>query len=269
VRDRAWSVIRRVVPRRLRDLALALTTGRSIAPLRDYVAILRLQRHEQLDAEEKPVRVRLKPLGGLGVDLRPGTADAQVVLTTFYGQYHVPPGDIEPQVIWDLGSNLGLTVAHFALLFPDARITGVEAQPELAELARSNIATWSDRCSIVEGAVWSVDGEIDFVGDHGHEDGARVATSSEQSDFRHRVRAYALSTLLAAEETVDFLKVDIEGGEQILFTENTAWATRVRCLKVEIHEPYTLEECERDLQALGFMTESAPTPFGACVVARR
>jgi hypothetical protein len=53
-------------------------------------------------------------------------------------------------------------------------------------------------------------------------------------------------------QSIDFLKMDIEGAEAQVLRVNTDWARRVRCIKVEVHGPYTVEDCVRDLQALGF-----------------
>ena len=48
----------------------------------------------------------------------------------------------------------------------------------------------------------------------------------------------------------------------------TGWAPRVRTITVEVHEPYTIAECERDLRALGFTTRADPRHW-ACVVGVR
>ncbi len=67
---------------------------------------------------------------------------------------------------------------------------------------------------------------------------------------------------------IDFLKVDVEGAERVLFQENTSWASKVRCIKVELHPPYSLEECCADLQRLGFSAAVSPDHW-SCVLARR
>ena len=42
---------------------------------------------------------------------------------------------------------------------------------------------------------------------------------------------------------VDYAKIDIEGAERELLRDNAGWAERVRTVNVEVHEPYTVEEC--------------------------
>ena len=66
---------------------------------------------------------------GREVQLRSGTTDEQVFHETFVKQFHVPPEEIRPATVLDLGCNIGLTVAHFEALWPDAEIIGW--RPEL------------------------------------------------------------------------------------------------------------------------------------------
>jgi FkbM family methyltransferase len=63
-------------------------------------------------------------------------------------------------VILDLGANIGITVADNARRYPGARLIAVELDPENAELARLNTAPWADRVELLQGAVWTEDGEI-------------------------------------------------------------------------------------------------------------
>jgi hypothetical protein len=65
--------------------------------------------------------------------------------------------------------------------------------------------------------------------------------------------AISLNTMLARfGGPVDYVKMDIEGSEREVLRTNTEWAAAVRSLKVEVHEPYTVGNCVRDLEALGF-----------------
>ena len=46
--------------------------------------------------------------------------------------------------------------------------------------------------------------------------------------------------------------MDIEGVERHVLSQGTEWAARVRIILVEVHEPYDVDACCRDLAALGF-----------------
>jgi FkbM family methyltransferase len=211
------------------------------------------------------VRIRPRALGGAEIWLRRGTSDAAVAEQTFIAGLHMPPNPPEsPSVVCDLGSNIGLTAAHYACLYPQARIIGVEPDPENAALARRNVAPWRDRCTIVECAVWHEDGEVGFEVRPGDELAGRIAASADA----RRVGACSLATLLQNEPRVDLLKVDIEGAEREVLRRNTEWAAKVRTAIVEVHEPYTVDECIEDLRRLGFEASVNPR-FWVSVVGTR
>jgi FkbM family methyltransferase len=217
------------------------------------------------EVDEEVVAVALRPLGGETVWVRPLTADIYAVEDTFVGRYHVPP--VEPghpgiRRIWDLGSNIGLTVAHLATLFPGAEIRGVELDAENVALCRRNTAPWADRCEIIHAAVWPADGAVEYVRESGNELGFRAEETSEDGEGG-RLSAPALSLDTLAEEwpdgRIDLVKMDIEGAERTVLSEATAWAERVDMIMVEVHEPYDVDACRADLGRLGFDVTPHPT----------
>ena len=237
-----------------------------------YLRLSRVRRHT--GSGGRVVRLRLRPLGGREVLLRPSTSDADTVWGTFAGAYHLPPPEVsDPALIWDLGANIGLTMADMAVRHPAARIVGVELDHENAELARRNVAPWAERCQVIEAAVWPEDGELRYHRLAGGTAGHHVADLPDGSDDAGVVGAPAISldTLLARsgpDAVVDYAKVDVEGAERQLLRGDAHWAARVRTITVEVHEPYTVAECEQDLRALGFRTRVDPRHW-ACVTGLR
>jgi FkbM family methyltransferase len=221
-----------------------------LAPVRDYVRLLRL-----LDASHgvpgAPVKLQIVPLG-MSVWLRPGTTDVNVLFDTIRG-FHLPPEDLEPRLILDLGSNIGLTVADLAARYPDATVIGVEPVPASASMARWNTAAYGDRCRIIEAAAWHEDTSLQFEVESGNEYAGRLASTGTLT-----VEAVSLRTLLRDVETADYVKLDIEGAEEHVLERNADWAEKVRCVKVETHPPYTLDRCADALARLGFRTSLDP-----------
>jgi hypothetical protein len=86
--------------------------------------------------------------------------------------------------------------------------------------------------------------------------------------FRVGNEAHSLLDSLAPDEMVDYLKVDIEGAESELFKAGGSWSERVRVLKVEVHERYSVAECIADLSRLAF-SASVDARHPAAVVACR
>ncbi len=211
----------------------------------------------------RPQEVNLRPIPGQPIALRPRTVDVRVAANTVVGRHHVPPDGLRPRRILDVGANIGLTIAHYATSFPDAVIVGVELDAENAALARRNTASFGARCQVITAAVWSEDGS--------------VAYDTAEAEWGYRIgagdgdaRAMTLDTVLRTVgwDSVDFLKLDIEGAEQVVFAQPAAWPARTACLQVETHLPYTVEDCLRDLTELGFRAERDHRHW-AGVVARR
>jgi FkbM family methyltransferase len=204
----------------------------------------------------EPMPVRIRQLGGDEVLLRPGASDAQMTLETFRNLPHDPPPDVAARGIRhvvDLGANIGITVAHNAFRFRDARLLAVELDPANTELCRRNVAQWRDRVDILQGAVWVEDGEVEFVREPGMEYGFYVSPGHTGAD---RTRAYSMDTILghlSDGAPIDWMKMDVEGVEpRLLSGPSASWAERVRAIGVQVHGDYTLEHCAADLRALGF-----------------
>jgi FkbM family methyltransferase len=217
--------------------------------LRDVPEVVRLMRLRGTPSHVLR-EIRVKPLAA-SCWLRTGTTDVLVLRETFNGQYHLPPEEASnPATILDLGSNIGLTVAHYAVTYPEAVIVGIEMDPEAATLASRNVARWGDRCSIVSGAVSTHAGVGSFDREAGDEWGFKLSRPHTGSIS---VETYSVGDLVARlGGAVDFLKMDVEGTEAELLAEATEWTQSVKAISVEIHPPAEIDWCEDRLTQLGF-----------------
>jgi FkbM family methyltransferase len=188
------------------------------------------------------------------------------------GAYHLPPAQVrDPMSILDLGANIGLTVAHFAVIYPNARILGVELDEENAALAARNVAPWSPRVGIRHGAVWTHNGVVRYSARPGEEFGLRIAGGGEERATDRSAPAFALAGLVeqlaGPAGRVDYVKMDVEGAEAELLAA-PGWSERVGHIMVEVHEPYTVERCSADLRRLGFVPK-VESGHWACVSGSR
>ena len=94
--------------------------------------------------------------------------------------------------------------------------------------------------------MWFEDGTVTFGGNFGGEHGTHVGGGDREAP------AFALDSLLADDDAVDFVKMDIEGAESVVLKRNVEWAAKVGAMKVEVHNGYTRAECSEDLRNLGF-----------------
>jgi FkbM family methyltransferase len=228
----------------------------------DWQCVWNFKRSEGAKHMPDGIPLRIRALAGAPIRIRPGTTDPQVVRDTFLRQYHLPPPELgrDLKLVWDLGSNIGTTIAHLCHVFPSAKVLGVELDAANARLCRLNSEPWSERCEVIEGAVWYREGEVEYGGEEWGaaivEGGAKVAP------------AVTLNSLVPASGVVDYVKMDIEGAEVDVLRTNTEWASRVRAIKIELHGSYTVAACMDDLEKLGF-TASQDTKHPACAIGLR
>ena len=223
-----------------------------------YRELMRLREIDEHDSEgENEVELRIGRLNGLPVWVREGTADIDTLWEVFVHGYHVPPARIQRRgmhLVWDLGANIGLTMADMALRWPEARVVGVELDGDNAALARRNFEPWDERAELIEAAVWTEDGE----GWYHRWPGATSAFYLHEPAPGEEPQGPVVATLslnALLERTggpVAFVKMDVEGAERELLSRKTEWAAEVGCIKVEVHGDYTAEACIADLERLGF-----------------
>jgi FkbM family methyltransferase len=183
----------------------------------------------------RPIVIRPLPLKGCPVIVRPWTTDMRTLKNTFWHGYHRPPIQ-QVNTILDLGANVGYVAADFATRFPTARITAVEMDAENYELLVRNTSELG--VDTVHAAVWTHEDGVSY--DATLDADAFAAASTETPTVRS-VRVDTLISQLGG--SVDYVKMDIEGGESELITADATWLNSVSCLKVELHVPD--DECAR------------------------
>lgn len=135
-----------------------------------------------------------------------------------------------PYII-DCGGNIGLSVIWFKQRYRHARITVFEADPALAEILEENVHHLKlSSIEVVKAAVSGTAGFAKFARDRpltGH-----VASQSEEG---LPIACVRLSDRLG--ESVDLLKIDIEGSEYSLLNDlcTTGKIKLVRHLVCEVH----------------------------------
>jgi FkbM family methyltransferase len=165
-----------------------------------------------------------KPLGR-EVELRPGTTDEQIFHEAFVKQFHVPPETISPATVLDLGCNIGLTVAHFEALWPDADIIGVDLDADNCVVARRNCR----RARILNVAVSAISGTQTYSGEEAWS--FRLDPSGDRAVEARTLDE--LTDLLGGR--ADFVKMDIEGAEWEVVKAPGEWPERIGSLLIEIH----------------------------------
>ena len=139
----------------------------------------------------------------------------------------------ESPIIFDCGSNIGLSVLYFKTIYPNAKVWAFEPDPANFELLNANIQSNQLQNVIAQpAAVWITDGSISFSG-NGSEASRIDETNTAASN--NSVPCIRLKTLLQSFDCIDFLKMDIEGGEYKVLTDCADEMHRVENLFLEYH----------------------------------
>lgn len=170
-----------------------------------------------------------------------------------HGMYRFTANRFNPLVM-DCGANIGLGTLYFKQLYPQARVLAFEPDENnfrlLEENCRRNGLT---DVQLFPAAVWTEDGFISFASK-----GTEASHIDEQvSESAQRVPCVRLATLLQQQDSIDFLKLDIEGAEYKVVLDAAGELHKVQNLFLEYHgkaeETYKLEELFAILRKAGFM----------------
>jgi FkbM family methyltransferase len=131
----------------------------------------------------------------------------------FARQNYLFRADTESPVIFDCGANLGMATLYFKWLYPKARITAFEPDPNTFTLLKKNVVNNSLRDVITENcALWDENGSIGFFVDPAVPGSLLMSTDqSRPAGTRIQVPSRKLSDFV--HEPIDFLKIDVEGAE--------------------------------------------------------
>ena len=202
--------------------------------------------------------------------LRTQSSDIEVFLQIIrdeeYGEAvrHMPLLDHAPRIV-DAGANIGLTSLYLKTLFPDAVILALEPEPGNFEALKRTISI-NDLRSVVAipKGLWTAD--VHLQPNRNFRDGeawsfSLMAGSGSNSGD---IPAVSLRTLLETHgwETIDLLKIDIEGGEAPLLRDPETVRLIANCVSLlcmEVHpEVMPVDEARRTLEDAGMTTFLGP-----------
>lgn len=114
----------------------------------------------------------------------------------------------------DIGAHIGSASVTLLMDNPDVTLTAVEPIPENIDLLRANLEQngLTDRCTIIEGMVGTDTVEYGFMGTEAAEHHAFIGNAANLGGSA-TLQATARRVRLAEFWSVDFMKIDCEGGE--------------------------------------------------------
>lgn len=179
------------------------------------------------------------------------------MIKTFLSHINIEQFPIDGNyVIFDIGSRDCIQSIEFYNIFPNAKIYAFECNPNTLPICRTNIEKYSDRITLVEGAVCDYDGEIKFYPIDQEktitswEDGNPGASSLFKSNGTYSdekyvqneitVNCHRLDTVMSKYniEKIDIIWMDLQGAELLALKGLDEFITDVKYIYTEVsHKP--------------------------------
>ena len=153
--------------------------------------------------------------------------------------------------IIDAGSNIGLTTLYFSRFFTDASFVCIEPNESNLEVLNFNIDGNSiSNAQKIKAGVWSKNAYLNIISDfRGHFDWSyRVVEAQSKTDLEAFSIAYLVERLKW--DTIDILKIDIEGSEKEVFTNpasDISFLAITKCIAIEIHDEFDCREAINEI----------------------
>jgi FkbM family methyltransferase len=137
--------------------------------------------------------------------------------------------------ILDCGANVGLASLYFKRTHPKARITAYEADPALYAMLDANLTSnAAGDVERVHAALWTSTGTLTFCCE-GSDSGMIDELPGAVDGLSTTVPSLRLRDVLE-KDTIDLLKLDIEGAEDAVLADCEPVLDRVNALVMDLHE---------------------------------
>jgi len=197
-----------------------------------------------------------EPIGSLCLLLRANNgADGFIHGEVFEHNYYHFELPCAPTTILDLGANIGMTTIYFHRCFPKAELACVEPMPGNLSVLRENLRLNSVKAKLIPEAVNPTDGRVVMEvarKDYGHRVAKPGETSGEQCIEVPAVSVRALLDILKWDR-IGLLKIDIEGHEKLLLSENASWLELVDLICIECHDDFSSNDLRLLTERFGFL----------------
>lgn len=169
------------------------------------------------------------------IAIRPFGSDALVFREIFLQNTYNLPLKVANTII-DGGANIGLASLYLTQRFPSATIYAIEPDHGNFEMLKIN-AGKSKRIVPIHAGLWHRDTFLKISNPQHYAWALEVEETSD--DDSKSIKGISLQSLMERYhlQVVDLLKIDVEGAERELFSENYEyWITRSKNILVEIHD---------------------------------
>lgn len=185
--------------------------------------------------------------------LRMGTADIGTYILIFVNEEYNFKTKYDPKLIIDAGANIGLTSIYFANKFPNAKIISIEPEKNNFEMLKRNVKSYNNIIPLYS-ALWHKNENIELIDAGLGTDGFITINKNGMNDIYSNLPTHKSNVFSANKsyqvpgktvdtiikdfglQSVDILKVDIEGSEKEVFENSSLWIDKVNSIVIELHD---------------------------------
>lgn len=196
-----------------------------------------------IDAIKLYGRVKIQPYGKLQASnykgsfhLRKDTSDYYTFDQVFLRDQYNIRFPFEPKTILDAGANIGLAAVYFSHRYPQANIVAIEPSSDNFAVLQKNIAPYQNIKAYCKG-LWNKDVHLEIINTDGVQNAFMVAETT--IDNPRALSAISIDSIMQEQNwnSIDILKVDIEGSEKEVFELNYEnWLPKCKAIVIELHD---------------------------------
>lgn len=188
------------------------------------------------------------------INLRRDTTDKATFFQVFLKRQYSMRFPIIPQVVIDGGANIGLFTLMIKNKFPCATIICIEPDPENFLMLQKNLVSYPN-VFFENSGLWKNDGFLKIYDKHNK--GKSAITVEE--DPNGEIKGITIDAIMNkyAFDHIDILKLDIEGSEKYIFSDNfQSWLSKTKIIMIELHDQIEAGCSKAFFQALNHTIKS-------------
>jgi len=176
------------------------------------------------------------PSSDIVINLRNNSSDGDAFDQVFLRLQYDNPLNFTPRFIIDCGANVGMASLFFHKKFPHSKIVAVEPEKSNYDLLVKNVKEHQE-IEVIKAGIFHKNAEL--VVENNEERGNWGFTIKESKQINNSLKAITVDDIMKeyGQNEIDILKMDIEGSELEVFSENYhSWLSKTNVIMIELHD---------------------------------
>ncbi len=168
--------------------------------------------------------------------LRHDTSDVKTFDKIFLDEEYDISLDHPPKFIIDAGANIGAASIYFAHKYPKAKIISIEPEKSNFHMLLKNTTPYKN-IFCLQKALWHTNEPLTIKNRDVNKESFEIGQKNQDCE-QDIIQSTTVNDLIREFDlpAIDILKIDIEGAEKEVFSNNVAWIEKVGLIFVELHD---------------------------------